>query len=217
MNRLVNRVGRFFLLFVLALAVLTPLWGLAVPYYGGLAAGVARPLFHAVERADVTVVDARDGEVWILRRLDEQRVTPFLYFDRYTLFAVIPLVALFVATPGLGLWRRAVRALLGVVALFVVQVGYLVAAVELSYAAAGLSTSGAFVSRTLEGWQILVRVLWEAGPLLIWIALSACAWKRFWRDLRAPVGVPGDLVREAAPAGTERGIGGLDTREGWLR
>lgn len=205
MNRLMRRVGRFFLLFVLVLAVLTPLWGLAVPYYGGWVVGAARPLFHAVERADVTVVDARDGEVWILRRLDEQRVTPFLYFDRYTFFALIPLVALFVATPGLGVWHRAIRALVGAVALFVLQVGYLVVAVELAYAAAGLSASGAFLSATLEGWQVLVRVLWEAGPLLIWIALSACAWRRFWRDLRAPIGVPGDRVREAAPAGSERG------------
>jgi hypothetical protein len=205
MSRLVRGVGRFFLLFVLVLAVLTPLWSLAAPHYGGLVAGVARPLFHAVERADVTVVDARNGEVWILRRIDEQRVAPFLYFDRYTFFALIPLVALFVAAPGLGVWRRAVRTLLGAVALFALHVGYLVAAVELAYVAAGLSASGAFLSATLEGWQVLVRVLWEAGPLLIWIALSACAWRRFWCDLRAPIGVPGDLAREAAPAGSERG------------
>ena len=205
MNRLAKPVARFLLLFVVALAVLTPLWSLAAPHYGRLAAGAARPLFHAVEGSDVTVVDARNGEVWIFRRLDAQRVTPFLYFDRYTFFALIPLVALFTATPGLGVRRRAIRALAGVGALFVWQVLYLVAAVELAYAATGLASPGAFLARTLEGWQVLVRVLWEAGPLLIWVALSACAWRRFWRDLSSPDNTTGDLECEAVPAGSERG------------
>jgi hypothetical protein len=205
MSRLVRHVGRFLLLFTLALGVLTPLWGLAAPYYGRLAAGAARPLFHAVESPNVTVVDVQGGELWILRRLDDRRVTPFLYFDRYTFFAVIPLIALFAATPGLGVRRRAVRGLAGLAMLFVLQVGYLVAAVELAYVAGGLTASGGFLSRTSEGWQILVRVLWEAGPVVIWIALTASEWRRLWGGLRAPEPALEARARGTAAAGSERG------------
>ncbi|MGD9675815.1 MAG: hypothetical protein AB7V19_03925, partial [Candidatus Bipolaricaulia bacterium] len=201
MNRLTLAVGRFLLLFALALGVLTPLWGLVAPHYAALAAGAARPVFHAVEAADVTVVDARDGDVWIFRRLDRQRISPFLVFDRYTLFAVVPLIALFVATPGLGVMRRLVRMLAGLALLFVLQVGYLVAAVELGYAASGLAAGDGGPSRTFEGWQILVRVLWEAGPVAIWIALSAGAWRRLWGGLRAPNGTRDEWTRGVAAAG----------------
>ena len=203
MSRLVRHVGRFLLLFTLALGVLTPLWGLAAPHYGGLAGSAARPLFHAVESSNVTVVDTRGGELWILRRLDDRRVAPFLYFDRYTFFAVIPLIGLFAATPGLGIRRRAVRMLAGLAMLFVLQVGYLVAAVELAYAAGGLTASGGFLSRTLEGWQILVRVLWEAGPVVIWIALTASEWRRLWGGLRAPEPALEARARGTAAAGSE--------------
>ncbi len=214
MSRLVRHVGRFLLLFTLALGVLTPLWGLAAPHYGRLAASVARPLFHIVESPDVTVVDADDAEVWILRRLDDRRVAPFLYFDRYTFFAVIPLIALFAATPGLGVRRRAARGLAGLLMLFALQVGYLVAAVELAYVAGGLTASGGFLSRTSEGWQILVRVLWEGGPLAIWIALTAGEWRRLWGGLREPEPALEIQARETVARGQRMRIGGLDTREG---
>jgi len=203
MSRLVRHVGRFLLLFTLALGVLTPLWGLAAPHYGRLAASAARPLFHTVESSDVTVVDTQGGEVWILRRLDDRRVAPFLYFDQYTFFAVIPLIALFAATPGLGVRRRAVRGFAGLVMLFVLQVGYLVAAVELAYAAGGLAATGGFLSRTLGGWQILVRVLWEAGPVVIWIALTASEWRRLWGGFRAPEPALEARARGTAAAGSE--------------
>ncbi|MDD5646342.1 MAG: hypothetical protein PHW86_04160 [Candidatus Bipolaricaulis sp.] len=205
MNRLTRAVGRFLLLFALALGVLTPLWSIVAPHYAGLAARAARPVFHAVEAADVTVVDARDGDVWIFRRLDGQRISPFLVFDRFTLFAAIPLIALFVATPGLGVLRRLVRTLVGLGVLFALQVGYLVAAVELGYAAAGLAAGEGVLSATSEGWQVLVRVLWEAGPVAIWIALSAGAWRRLWGELRAPNGSRGEWTRGVAAAGGERG------------
>jgi hypothetical protein len=203
MSRLVRHVGRFLLLFAVTLAVLTPLWGAAAPHYGRLAAGAARPVFHAVESSDVTVVDVQGGDLWILRRLDDRRVAPFLYFDQYTFFAVIPLIALFAATPGLGARRRAARGLAGLVMLFVLQVGYLVAAVELAYVAGGLTTSGGFLSRTLDGWQILVRVLWEAGPVVIWIALTASEWRQLWGGLRAPEPALEARARGTAAAGSE--------------
>lgn len=215
MSRLTKRVALFLLVFIVTTAVLIPLWDLAAPHYERLAAGVARPLFHVLERPDVTVVDARGGEIWILRRLDEQRVTPFLFFDRYAFFAVIPLLALFVATPGLGVLRRALRAFAGMAALFVLQVLYVVVAVELAYAAAGLSTPAPLVSGALDGWQVLVRILWEAGPLLIWVALSWGAWRRFVRELRAQ----SDGVVESAESrrrGRGARLGETDTREGWL-
>ena len=209
MSRLAKRVGLFLLLFVVTLGVLVPFWDLAAPHYERLVAAAARPLFHILERPNVTVLGVDGGELWVFRRLDEQRATPFLYLDRYAFFAVIPLVALFVATPGLGVLRRGARTLGGLAALFAFQILYVVAAVELGYAASGMSTPPAFFARTLDGWQVLVRILWEAGPLLIWIAFSWSAWKRFVRQVHV-------TDEGAARRWPGAGLGEMDTREGWL-
>jgi hypothetical protein len=36
----------------------------------------------------------------------------------------------------------------------------------------------------LDGWQMLVRVLWEAAPLVLWVAFTASTWTRHLRRIR---------------------------------
>ena len=173
---------RFVVIFAAALTALALLWTWIVPVYTGTVAAMSKPVFHLVENPDVTIVDLRHDEIWILRDIGAGRAAPFTWFDRYTFFALIPLLALFAATPGLG-WRRlAIRAPLGVLLLLIAHTIYLVVSVELSYAAIGLTEVGPFAARSLDAWQILVRVLWEAIPVLIWLAFTFDAWRRtLWR------------------------------------
>lgn len=166
-------VGRFALWFTLALTVLAAAWELAAPRYSAAVSAVAQPVFRAVEREDVTMLSTQKDELWIFRRVGEGRIGPFMFFDRYAFFALVPLIALFAATPGLRLGRRALRALCGSAVLFLVHVAYVVASVELSYAAAGLTAGGPH-----EATQWAVRLLWEAAPIVIWLALTAGAWIR---------------------------------------
>jgi len=183
-HRLPARVGRFVLVFLMALAALTALWSFAAPTYTRGIAALARPLFRLMESPNVTVLDVQGAETWIYRIVGEHEIAAFTWFDRYTFFAIVPLIALFVATPGLGWRRRIVRGLLGIGALSVAHVCYVVVSVELAYAAMGLRTVGPLAARTLDGWQITVRVLWEAAPIAIWVALTYGAWKKVFAQLR---------------------------------
>jgi len=178
------RVGRFVLVFLMALAALAALWSFAAPTYTRGIAALARPLFRLMESPNVTVLDVQGAETWIYRIVGEHEIAAFTWFDRYTFFAIVPLIALFVATPGLGWRRRIVRGLLGIGALSVAHVCYVVASVELAYAAMGLRTVGPLAARTLDGWQIAVRALWEAAPIAIWVALTYGAWKKVFAQLR---------------------------------
>jgi hypothetical protein len=132
---------------------------------------------------------AEADEVWVFRRIDDARVAPFMFFDRYAFFAVVPLLSLLAATPGLRWRRRLAIAAGGVAALFALQVLYVVVSVELSYSAAGLAGGGA---RETAQWG--VRLLWEAAPIAIWLAFTLGAWRRAFAALRAPLprvrGVP---------------------------
>ena len=175
---------RFVLIFGVVLTALALLWTWIVPVYTGTIASMSKPIFRLVENPNVSIVDLRHDEIWILRDIGEGRAAPFTWFDRYTFFALIPLLALFAATPGLGWRRMAIRAPIGVLLLLVVHTVYLVVSVELSYAAIGLTGVGPFAARSLDAWQILVRVLWEAIPVLIWLAFTFDAWRRTLRRMR---------------------------------
>jgi len=192
---LTAHVGRFVLVFVLSLAVLATLWTFIAPTYTRLVAMLARPLFRLVESPNVTVLSAQGAETWVYRIIGEREIAPFTWFDRYTFFALIPLLALLAATPGLGWRRRVLRGVTGIGALMVVHVLYVVSSVELSYAAMGLRTVGPLAARTLDLWQIVVRVLWEAAPILIWVALTFGAWKKLFERLRSGDPAGGDARR----------------------
>jgi len=210
MNPLASLIVRFLAIFVLVLVVLAAAWPVISPTYTKWIAGAARVGFHAVEAPNVSALEVRDGTLWIHRIVGPGQISPFTWFDRFTFFALVPLVALFAATPGLGWVRRMVRLSISLGLLFVIQAGYIVISVQLAYAAMGLSTVGAFVARTLEGWQVLVRVLWDAAPLALWIAFTAGVWSRRLRALRQD--------RKSTTRGVHHtGIAGLRTeaRKGW--
>lgn len=171
-----SHVIRFALIFIACLAILAVLWPRIAPLQISVVSALARPVFRMIEAPSVTVLDGRDDELWVYRRIGEGRVTPVVWFDRYVFFAVVPLIALLVATPGLGLRRRCVRTIVGLAALFVLHVGYIVASVELIYAASA--------GRALDTLQVAVRILWESAPVLIWVALTAGSWKRVLQSLR---------------------------------
>lgn len=188
-------VGRFVLVFVVALAVLVAVWAFVAPRYGTAVSAVAQLAFRWVERDDVTVVSPQGDTVWAYRRVGQDRIAPFMFFDRYAFFAIVPLLALFAATPGLRMGRRALRTLCGACLLLVVHVSYVVASVELSYAAAGLTAGG---SHTIAQW--VVRLVWEAAPIAIWLAFTARTWVR---SLRTVCSVA-EAGRAECPAGTGR-------------
>lgn len=177
-------VLRFVAVFLVVTALLTGIWSFVAPGYTAAVTGLARPLFHWVESPNASVLEARGAEIWIYRIVGPGEIAPFTWFDRYTFFAVIPLLALLVATPGLGWSRRLARIGAGIGGLLIVHAGYLVASVELSYAAIGLTPVGPFLARTLDLWQVGVRVLWEAAPVAIWILLTFGAWRRALRRAR---------------------------------
>jgi len=177
MISMARSILRFLLIFVLVLAALTAAWTWISSGYGWTVGTLARPLFHWVETPDVSTVEMRGPEIWVLRDRSDGNPAPFTWFDRYAFFAVIPLVALLCASPGLGWRRRLIRVGIGIAGLLVVHVAYVVASVQLAYAAMGLRTVGPAAARMLDVWQIAVRILWEAAPILLWIALAGGAWK----------------------------------------
>jgi len=183
-TRWTTELARFVAVFLGVMALLAGLWSFLAPTYSTVVTWLARPLFRLFEAPNVTVLDARGAEIWIYRIVGPGEIAPFTWFDRYTFFAVIPLLALLVATPGLGWRRRLVKTGLGIGALVAAHTAYLIASVELSYVAIGLMPVGAFVARTLDVWQVGVRILWEAAPVAIWIALTLLAWKRLLRKLK---------------------------------
>jgi len=201
-------VGRFLLIFVAVLALLAGIWRFAAPGYAWAVAGLAGPVFRLMEADDVTRIEARGDELWVLREIMAGRNAPFTWFDRYVFFAIIPLIALFAATPGLGLGARLLRTAGGLLVLLGVHVLYVVASVELSYAAIGLTRVGPMTARMLDAWQVMVRILWEAAPIAIWFSLTFSAWRRRFAGLRA------ESVRVERP-GSATGLGtGWKAKEG---
>ena len=185
---------RFVIIFALCLAVLAVVWPKVTPFYTSAVATISRPFFRLVETPNVTVLDVRGDELGIYRIVGEGQITPVVLFDRYLFFAVVPLIALFAAAPGLGLRRRATRTAIGLAALLAVHVAYLVASVELIYAVAS--------GHAVNGLQISVRILWESAPILIWVVLTAGAWKRVLKDRRVE-GMNRTGSPSAGPVGAE--------------
>ena len=200
-SSLAKLILRFVATFLVAAAVLAGLWSFIAPGYAAAVTGLARPLFRLIEAPNVSVLETRGAEIWIYRIVGPGEIAPFTWFDRYTFFAVIPLLALLAATPGLGWLQRVARLGLGIGVLLLIHIGYLVASVELSYAAIGLTSIGPFLARTLDLWQVGVRVLWEAAPVAIWILLTLGAWRRALRSNR------GERHRENLSAEAIRVIG----------
>lgn len=210
MNPLSRLLLRFIAKFVAVLIVLMLLWPMIAPVYTRVATWVARTGFHMVESPNVSVLEARSAELWVHRIVGPGQIKPFTWFDRYTFFAVIPLIALFVATPGLGLIKRFARLGICLGLLFLIQTSYVVVSVQLTYAAIGLtSVGGPFAARMLDGWQVLVRVLWEAAPLVLWSAFTARTWAHQLRGLREEM----KQHRETRSKGIS--ALGYEARKGW--
>ena len=172
-----GHLARFVLILLVALAALIAAWPSLAPHYTSAIATIARPVFRLVEHPNVTVLDVQGDALHVYEIIGEGRITPVVEFEPFVFFAIVPLVALFLATPGLGIRRRLARTAIGIAALFCLHVAYLVASVELIYAVAA--------GRTLDAMQIGVRVLWEASPILIWVSLTAGAWMRLLRSVRS--------------------------------
>lgn len=181
---LAKLILRFLGIFVAVLIVLAVAWPALSPTYTRGVAEAARIGFHWAEAPNVSVLEVRDGALWVYRIVGPGQISPFTWFDQYTFFAIVPLIALFAATPGMGWLRRLTRLGMSLVLLFLIQTGYIVVSVRLAYAAMGLSSVGPFLARTLEGWQVVVRVAWDAAPLVLWIAFTGRVWAHRLRTLR---------------------------------
>jgi hypothetical protein len=184
MSPLAALLLRFIGLFVAGIILLALAWPVIAPATTQLATRIARVGFRIVESPNVSVLEARGDELWVHRIVGPGQIRPFTWFDRYTFFALIPLIALFVATPGLGWIKRITRLAISLVLLFLIQTSYVVASVQLTYAAIGLTAVGPIAARMLDGWQVLVRVLWEAAPLVLWVAFTASTWAHQLRGMR---------------------------------
>jgi len=185
---------RFVVILLVTLAALIALWPRVAPLYTSAVATVARPAFRAVESPNATVIDVMDDELHVYEIVGQGRITPVVTFEPYVFFAMAPLIALFIATPGLGVRRRFARTIAGAAALYCLHVAYLVVSVELIYATAE--------GNTLEALQVAVRVAWEVSPILIWIALTAGAWKRLLRTARTDRARK-ERSQSAGPVGAE--------------
>ena len=164
--------------FLIAFVGLFAIWGYITPIYNQMVASAASPMFNLVESDNVTVVHADGNRLSVGRRTSDGTIQPFLYFDPYIYFGIIPLIALLVSVPGTGLLLRLRRTLIGIAILFVVHVIYLIGSIELTYVAVGLHEVGPTSKRLLDWAQILLRILWQVSPVLIAVLLST----DFWRD-----------------------------------
>jgi len=164
--------------FLLAFVVLLVVWGYITPVYNQIVASVASPIFRLVEKDNVTAIRADGARLLVGRHTDDGTIQPFLYFDPYIYFGLIPLIALLVAVPGPGISLKLRRTLIGIAMLFIVHVIYLIGSIELTYVAVGLHAVNPTSKRMLDWVQILLRILWQVSPVFIAILLSI----GYWRD-----------------------------------
>ena len=191
---LLRMVLWFIGIFVVVVAALVAIWPYVAPAYAESVGAVVRPLFHLVESPDLTVVDVQGDVLAVFRITGESQITPFQYFERVFFALVIPLIALIAATPGLGIRRRIERLIGGLVLLWVFQIVYVVAKTHLDYAL--------FAGRDYVVLKLALRVLLEASPILIWIGLTAGAWKRSIKKARSK-GTENNESPAAEPVGAE--------------
>ncbi len=167
--------GRFLVFFVLVAL----LWTFVTPLYNRIVVGAAALVFPLIENPATTLAEAKGDEVLIY--LDAPGgAEPVLFqgFTRYVYLALVPLLALLLATPNLGVLRRAKLVLIGVGILMCFHIVYLVAAVKLSHVFLGPRDVGRATFYLCDWMQILIRILWEAVAVLIWAALTVKYWRR---------------------------------------
>jgi len=173
---------RFALRFLLAFAVLVPLWWrLDIP---------AR--YRAATLATAQVVSPLVHGWWL--DYDEPGMTDPVVFRRESVklpmllsvpllsMSVMPFLSLIAATPGLGWRHSAIAALVGVATFFVLHVGIVV-----SYPA--LLNNPSFVKDMLGIFSGLLAFV--VGPLGLWFVLTYHALRDVWQ-LTPQVGETGD-------------------------
>ena len=181
--------------FIIAFIVLLITWGYFIPVYNWAIASAASPVFNMVESDNVTVVHADGSKLLIGRHTEDGTIRPFLYFDPYIYFGIIPLIALLIAVPGPGLFRRLQRTFIGIAILFIVHVVYLIGSIELTYVAVGLHAVGATSKRILDWVQILLRILWQVSPVFIAVLLSIGFWRERLLSLRRATAPSGSATK----------------------
>ncbi len=188
MSPLVAMLLRFVGVFIAVLVILAIAWPAVSPPITRLATTVARVGFHLFESPQASVLEARGDELWVHRIVGPGQIKPFTWFDRYTFFALVPLLALFAATPGLKWIKRLSWTGISLVLLFLIQTSYVVVSVQLTYATIGLTSVGPLAARLLDSGHVMVRVFREAAPLVLWVAFTASTWARLLQTVRRKAG-----------------------------
>jgi len=162
----------------LALLIATSaVWLWIAPMYNRAVSGTAEVLLTVFEHPRETAVMIESDGV-TFERMDAQSgmARPFLTFDFYVYFGVVPFVALLLATPGIP-WRKRLALLAaGLGLLILLHAAYLVGAVRLLYVIVGLNSVEASARGFYDWGQVVLRVLWEASGVLVWVALAVRRW-----------------------------------------
>jgi hypothetical protein len=166
----------WFFLRVLGLGILvTCVWyPLSGPYERLLVSAAAPLIQEATWRRYPIVIAWRPGEI-VLSRPAPARTRPTRYRGHNLHFNAIPFTALMLATPILGLRRKAGLLVAGLLGLAVIHVSFLlVSAIYLSYLAVG-SQGAARIWSQLATW-----FYWTQGrdvvPIVLWAVLGGAAW-----------------------------------------
>jgi len=204
LHRLLLRFAGWFTLFLVLVALL---WPFVAPVYNRIVVAGAGLLLALVEEPNITVIRADAATASVCRRVaGVSEPLAFSNFSSYTYVGLVPLVALLLATPGLGWKRRGMLAGVGVLLLMLFHIVYLVITVKLLYIFCGLDEVGNVAYRVYDWGQIMVRVVWEASAVLLWVALTFSHWRRtVWQT---PEGNPSGhraAVWESVKKGLQRG------------
>ena len=174
-NRKLTRFAGRFLVFFILVALS---WTFVTPLYNRIVVGAAALLFPLIENPSTTFAKAEGDEVLIYRATPGGAKRVLLQgFTRYIYLALVPLLALFLATPDLGVLRRARLVLVGLALLACFHIVYLIAAVKLSHVFWGPRQVGGAAYYLCDWMQILTRILWEVVAPLIWTALAFKYWR----------------------------------------
>lgn len=174
-----SQLLRFAGWFAVVLVAVALLWPFLAPAYNRIIVAGTSLLLALVEEPNVTVVRADAETAWIYRRVPGiSEPLAFSSFSLYTYVGLVPLVALFLATPGLGWKRRGILTGIGVLLLILFHIVYLVITVKLLYVFCGLDEVGNVAYRVYDWGQIMVRVVWEASAVLLWVALTLGHWRK---------------------------------------
>ncbi len=170
-------LAKFAALAVAALLVTSIVWLWVAPCYNRAVSGTAEALLAVLEHPRETAVRIETGGV-LFERIDAGSGTsqPFVAFDFYVYFGVVPFVALLLATPKIPWRRRAVLLAAGLGLLILLHAVYLVGAVRLLYVICGLEPVEPSAKGFYDWAQVALRVLWEASGVLVWAALAVRRW-----------------------------------------